>query len=138
MGQAQVKETIAAPAEKVWAVIADFGDTSWMPGGGGNVELVGSGPGMARIINAGDQKIHEVLESADDASQTLVYTIPEGVPFPVTDYRSTIQVTGDASSSELAWGCTFEPDGVDEAQVTTMIEGMYSTMVGWVRDLVVG
>ena len=137
MGQARVKEAIAAPAEKVWAVIADFGNTSWMPGGG-NVEVVGSGAGMARIISAGDQKIREVLESADDATRTLVYTIPEGVPFPVTDYRATIRVTGDASASELEWGCSFEPDGVDEGQVTTMIEGMYSTMVGWVRDSIVG
>jgi hypothetical protein len=134
MGEARVKEAIAAPAEKVWGLIEDFGNTSWMPGGGGSVEVVGSGPGMARIISAGDQKIREVLESADASSQTLVYTIPEGVPFPVTGYRSTIRVTGDASNSELEWGCSFEPDGVDEAQVTAMIEGMYSTMVGWVRD----
>ena len=137
MGEARVKQAIAAPADKVWALVADFGNTSWMPGGGGDVEVVGSGPGMTRIISAGDRKIHEVMESADDASRTLVYTIPEGVPFPVNGYRSTVQVTGDDSSAELEWSCTFEPEG-DAAQTTQMIEGMYSTMVGWIRDQVTG
>ncbi len=137
MGEARVKQAIAAPADKVWALVADFGDTSWMPGGGGNVEVVGSGPGMARIISAGDQKIREVMESSDDATRTLVYTIPEGVPFPVSDYRSTVVVTGDDTSAELEWSCSFEPEG-DEAQTTQMIQGMYGTMVGWVRDHVTG
>ena len=137
MGEARVKQAIAAPADKVWALVADFGNTSWMPGGGGDVEVVGSGPGMARIISAGDRKIREVMESADAETRTLVYTIPEGVPFPVNGYRSTVRVTGDDSSAELEWSCTFEPEG-DEAQTTQMIEGMYSTMVGWIRDQVTG
>ena len=133
MGEARVKQAIPAAADRVWALVADFGNTSWMPGGGGSVEVVGSGPGMARIISAGDQKIHEVMESSDQESRTLVYTIPEGVPFPVTGYRSTMHVTGDDSTAELEWSCTFEPEG-DEAQSTQMIEGMYGTMVGWIRD----
>ncbi len=136
MGEARVKEVIDAPADALWALVADFGNTSWMPGGG-DVEVVGSGPGMARIISAGDQKIREVMESSDDASRTLVYSITEGVPFPVTGYRSTMRVTGDDSSAELEWACTFEPTGDgdgDEAQATQTIEGMYSTMVGWIRD----
>lgn len=137
MGEARVKQAIAAPADKVWAVVADFGNTSWMPGGGGNVEVVGSGPGMSRIISAGDQKIFEVMQSSDDATRTLVYTIDEGVPFPVTGYRSTMVVSGDDASAELEWSCSFEPEG-DEAQVTQMIEGMYGTMVGWIRDQVAG
>lgn len=137
MGEAKVKQAIAAPVDKVWALVADFGDTSWMPGGGGNVELVGSGAGMTRIISAGDQKIFEVLQSVDDATQTLVYTIDEGVPFPVTGYRSTMVVTGDDTGAELEWSCSFEPE-TDEAQVTQMIEGMYGTMVGWIRDQITG
>ncbi len=98
---------------------------------------MGSGPGKDRIISAGDQKIREVMESSDDESRTLVYTIPEGVPFPVTGYRSTMRVTGDESGAELEWVCTFEPEG-DEAQATQTIEGMYSTMLGWIRDQLTG
>lgn len=139
MGEARVKQAIPAAADAVWALVSDFGNTSWMPGGGANVEVVGSGPGMARIISAGDQKIREVMESSDEASRTLVYTIPEGVPFPVTGYRSTMRVTGDDSAAELEWTCTFEPAGErDEAQTTQMIEGMYGTMVGWIRDSISG
>jgi len=138
MGKATVKESIAAPADELWKLVADFGNTSWMPGGGGSVEVEGSGPGMARIISAGDRKIREVLESCDGAARTLVYTIPEGVPFPVENYRSTMIVTGDDTASELEWSCTFEPAGITEAEAQAMIEGMYGTMVGWVRESVTG
>ncbi len=138
MGNATVKKSIPAPADKLWALVADFGDTSWMPGGGGSVEVQGSGPGMARIINAGDTKIREVLETCNAAERTLVYTIPEGVPFPVENYRSTMTVTGDENGSELEWTCSFEPNGATDAEATAMIEGMYGTMIGWISDTVSG
>ena len=137
MASAGVKQPIPAPADRLWALIADFGDTSWMPGGGGDVTLEGEGPGMARIIRAGDQQIREELVSVDPATRTLVYTIPEGVPFPVDGYRSTVVVTGDDSGSELEWRCEFEPAGVSEDEAVQMIQGMYGTMIGWVRDRVV-
>ena len=48
-----------------------------------------------------------------------------------------MRVTGDESGAELEWVCTFEPEG-DEAQATQTIEGMYSTMLGWIRDQLTG
>ncbi len=135
MACASVKQRIEVPAHKVWALLADFGNTSWMPGGGGEIEVQGSGPGMLRIIRAGEQKIHERLESLDEAKRTLVYTIPEGVPLPVSDYRATVVVSeSGAGAAELEWRCSFEPSGADEATAQKLIEGLYATMIGWVRD----
>ncbi|MAE94916.1 MAG: hypothetical protein CL910_09680 [Deltaproteobacteria bacterium] len=137
MGRATVTQAMNAPADAVWQLISDFGDTSWMPGGT-PVELEGEGPGMARIIVAGpDTRIREQLESLDPASRTLVYTIPEGVPFPVTGYRSTMVVEPTDEGSNLTWSCEFEADGVSEAEAQAAIEQMYGVMAGWVRDRVV-
>ena len=136
MGETRVKQNVDVPADELWSLLADFGDMSWLPDGGANVRTEGSGPGMARLIAAGDQTIREQLESIDPDTRTLVYTIPENVPFPVTDYRSTIRVTGNDDGAELEWSCTFEAE--DEAQAAALIEGMYSTMVGWVRDHLTG
>lgn len=136
MARASVKQGIAVPVDKLWALVADFGDTGWMPGDGSNVTLEGEGPGMARIISAGDMKIREQLESVDEATRTLVYTIPEGVPFPVENYRSTIKVTADGDASELEWTCTCDPAGVTDEQATQLIEVMYGTMIGWIRDTI--
>jgi hypothetical protein len=133
MARAVVKQPLGVAADKAWELIADFGNVGWMPVGT-KADLEGSGPGMARIIQAGDVRIAERLESIDEPNRTLVYVIPENVPFPVTDYRSTMVVTGDATESELEWSCTFEPVGVPAAEATTMIEGMYATMSTWIRD----
>ena len=91
------------PADALWKLVAAFGDTSWMPAGA-QVTLHGSGPGMERRIAAGQGKvIRERLEFADAASRTLVYTIPENVPFPVKDYRATMRVRAKGDGSELDW-----------------------------------
>ncbi len=137
MGQASVTQAMNAPAETVWRAISDFGDTSWMPGGGGNVLVEGQGPGMARILQAGPgKKIREQLESLDPGRRRLVYTIPEGVPFPVTGYRATMTVDETPDGSDLTWACEFEPDGASEEDAGKAIEQMYGIMLGWVRDFV--
>jgi hypothetical protein len=132
MARVTVEQTMGQPADKVWALVADFGDVSWMPAGT-PAEIEGEGPGMVRIIGGA---IHEQLESIDPASRTLVYTIPQGIPFPVTGYRSTMTVTAAGDDSTLSWSCTFEPDGIAEDQAVAMIEGMYGQMIGWVRERV--
>lgn len=133
MARVSVNRTLEVPADRVWKLVADFGDTSWMPGPP-QVELVGSGPGMERRIPAGpDKVICERLESVDEGSRTLVYTIPENVPFPVKDYRATICVSSAGAGSELAWSASFEPVGADEAAAAKGIEDIYGVMIGWIE-----
>ena len=136
MATARVTRELDVPPDALWKLVAAFGDTSWMPGGA-QVTLVGSGPGMERRIAAGPGKvIRERLEFADAASRTLVYTIPENVPFPVTGYRATMRVRAKGAGSELDWSASFEPAGASEADARAAIEGMYGVMVGWIRDRV--
>jgi hypothetical protein len=89
---------------------------------------------MTRTIAMGERRIRERLESRDDARRALVYTIPEGVPFPVKDYRATMRVGEEDGASSLDWSCHFEPDGVPESQVGPQIEGLYRTMIGWIGE----
>ena len=134
MAQARVTRELDVPADALWRLVASFGDTSWMPGGA-QVTLHGSGPGgMERRIAAGpDKVIRERLESLDEKSRTLVYTIPENVPFPVKDYRATMRVRAKGTGSELDWSASFEPVGASEADAAKAIEGMYGLMVGWIE-----
>ena len=134
MGKTRVKQNVDVPVETLWGLIADFGDMSWLPDGGANVRTEGSGPGMARLIAAGDKTIREELVSIDPETRTLVYTIPENVPFPVTSYRATIRVGESGGGSEIDWSCSFEPVGVSDTQASELIQGMYGTMIGWIRD----
>lgn len=132
MAQASVTRNLDVPAQALFDLLADFGNVSWMPAGT-QADVVGEGPGMARLIHAGDRKIREQLESLDPATRTLVYTIPENVPFPVTGYRATMVVTPQGEGCELRWTCSFEPEGVSEEQARGMIEGLYVTMIGWLE-----
>ena len=132
MARATVKQTLEAPADAVWRLIAAFGDTSWMPAGT-RATVKGSGPGMTRAIAAGpDRTIVERLESVDASARTLVYTIPENVPFPVTDYRATLRVLAAPAGCELEWSASFTPAGAPEADCARAIEGMYGLMIGWI------
>ena len=133
MATARITRTLDVPADKLWKLVAAFGDTSWMPVGA-KVTLYGSGPGMERRISAGpDKVIRERLEFADSASRTLVYTIPENVPFPVKDYRASMRVREKGAGSELDWSVTFEPVGVSASEAAKAIEGMYGVMIGWIE-----
>lgn len=133
MATARVTRDLDVPADALWKLVAAFGDTSWMPAGA-QVTVHGSGPGMERRIAAGEGKvIRERLEFADAASRTVVYTIPQNVPFPVKDYRATMRVRTKGTGSELDWSVTFEPVGASEADARKAIEGMYGVMIGWIE-----
>jgi hypothetical protein len=135
MGRVSVKERLGFPAQQVWDLISDFGNVSWFQGLA-KAEVQGRGPGMVRLMYAGDNPpIRERLESLDAKRRTLTYTIPENIPFPVSDYRATMTVreTGPGAS-ELEWSCELEPKGIPEAQAVAMLEGMYRTMIGWLRE----
>jgi len=131
MAKYEVKGEIAVPAEKLWALVRDFGNVPWIQGLS-DVKVVGSGPGMTRIMNG---TIHETLESVDDAQRVLTYTIPKGLPLPIRNYHSTMKVEPvGAGRSQLTWTCRGEPDGVPEEQAGQAITGMYTAMIGWIRD----
>ena len=135
MARVSVKEQLGFPAQKVWGLVSDFGNVSWIQGLSKS-EVQGSGPGMVRLIYVGDNPpIEERLESVDPKTRTLRYTIPKNIPFPISEYRATMRVrdTGPGAS-ELEWSCELTPKGIPEAQAVAMLEGMYKTMIGWVRE----
>jgi hypothetical protein len=133
MATARVTRVLDVPADSLWKLVSAFGDTSWMPGGT-PVTLHGAGPGMERRIAAGAGKvIRERLEAVDEQSRTLVYTIPENVPFPAADYRATMRVHPHGAGSELDWSASFTPAGASEEDARKAIEGIYGVMIGWIE-----
>ena len=131
MGEYTVKQEIATAAERVWDLIADFGNVPWIQGLE-KVEVEGDGPGMVRIMNG---QIRECLQTLDPATRTLTYTIPEGLPVPLKNYHSTMRVesTGPQSCS-LEWTCCADPDGIPDEQAQQIIDGLYGGMIGGIRD----
>ncbi len=136
MAQVTVEEAIAVAPRLLWGVVADFGNVGWIPGGD-TVRTEGAGPGMVRIFGSGDAEIRERLESVDQHTRSIVYTVPQGLPLPVRQYRATMTVrAGGDGGSVLEWACTFEPQGASEADATAQVAGLYRLMLGWIRDYV--
>lgn len=133
MASLTVTKEIAAPAAKVWALLADFGNVSWIPMAAG-VVVDGSGPGMRRLIRGGgSDPIVERLVSIEPGQRTLCYSIDENNPMPVHRYETTVRVSPiGAGRTAIEWDVSFEPSG-DEADAASAIRAIYDMMAKWLE-----
>jgi hypothetical protein len=125
-------------AGRLWDILADFGDISWIPGVE-KVELEGEGVGMIRHVTApGLPQLHERLDAIDHDRMILDYSLPAVAYIRVKNYRARAHVVPlEAGRCRLVWSCRAEPDGVDEAQATANTEGFYEMVMGWIGDFLV-
>ncbi len=110
----KVKETIEidAPAAKVWEIVGNFGDMSWLPGVSKTEASGGLTPEQAKrkLVLSNGGEIDELLTKYDAAAMTLGYRIEhvDVKVLPVHDYASTITVkpAGD-NKSTVEWRGAF-------------------------------
>ena len=114
---------VAAPADRVWALVSDFGGLDqWMPG----LESC-TLDGDVRTIEMMGLEIKEQLVNRDDESRSIAYSIIEG-PVPVDSHKATITVTpkGD-EASHITWRVDVEPEGA------AMFKDIYQGALGAVK-----
>lgn len=111
--------TINAPAEKVWSIIKEYNDLSWLPAVKGVVATGGNEKGASRVLtlkNGGT--LTEELKKYDAAKMTYAYKITdistshtithsgveEKVPvFPVDNYAASIEVESKSGATVVSW-----------------------------------
>ncbi len=109
---------INAPAEKVWALVGNFRDASWIPavakteGTGDNTPASGTGnDGAKRTLTLqGGGVVEEALDAYDAKEMTFSYEITkvDVKVLPVNDYSSHVTVTANgADKSTLEWKGAF-------------------------------
>ena len=118
-------------ADALWRVISDFGDVSWLPGDP-DFESEGEGVGMIRTIRTPPlPTVREQLQAIDEGGRAIHYTILDGNPMPVRDYRATMKVVDlGGGRSRLQWSSTWEPEGVSESDALTAVGAMYNGVLG--------
>jgi Polyketide cyclase / dehydrase and lipid transport len=122
MGQVSVKVSMPVGADKVWQALKDFGGMNkWAPGIA-NLELQGAGVGAVRQMTFQDgSRVVERLESLNDASRSLTYTILEST-LPVEGYIASLTVRDlGATGCEVEWFSTFGAKGAAEEDVSRML-----------------
>ncbi len=131
------KRDLPFAAANVWAVLEDFGNMAWAPGVK-QVELIGDGIGMTRRLHMdGMDPIDEVLQSQDPATMSFSYTIPRGIPLPVTDYVASARIEYvDENNCRAHWSCTCTATDtcMDETQLEEMLHGTYTLLLDMVES----
>ncbi len=136
MNEVQVHVTRDVPfaVARVWGLLADFGYIGWTPGFE-KVDVIGSGPGMIRrIFMPGMAPIDEVLESIDNAALTFSYSMPRGIPFPVSCYRGNVQLEElPGAHTRIHWNGHAAPKGVSGATIDQILRGQYEQVLDWLE-----
>ena len=132
MASVTVARNLARDPNEVWALLANFGETQWIPMAD-HVTLEGEGVGMRRLLHMeGAEPIIEQLDAIDHDARVLTYSI-ENNPLPTSEYQAVCTVSAARGGTQIEWVVTFEPIG-DEAEVAGMISAVYDMMAGWIAD----
>ncbi|MDP2903695.1 MAG: SRPBCC family protein [Methylovulum sp.] len=111
--------TINAPAEKVWSLIKNYDDMSWLPAIKSTTADNGNNKGSIRVLTLKDGgTITEELKKYDDKKRSYAYKITEmstlktithsgaeeKVPvFPVDNYAASIELEAKGDITVVAW-----------------------------------
>lgn len=135
MVEVTVERELNFGAEKVWAIIADFGNVSWVPGIE-KVELEGEGVGMVRHLTVPVfPQLHERLDAIDHEKMILDYSVPAVAFIHLKDYKARAKVSElEGERCRLVWSCNAEADGVDDEQAISETEAFYASIMTWIGD----
>lgn len=111
--------TINAPADKVWSIIKNFDDLSWLPAVASTQGEGGNKKGATRVLTLKDGgTITEEVKKFDEKKMSYAYKIKdmstaktithsgqeEAVPvLPVSNYAATITVKAKGDTSVVTW-----------------------------------
>lgn len=103
---------INASAAKVWSIVHDFADLTWVPAVKSSKATRGNHPGSVRHLDLGGPVLTEQLVHYNPAHMNYTYEIQHTASnrkiLPVRDYMSTISVTSHgADHSTLTWSGHF-------------------------------
>jgi hypothetical protein len=129
------KVEINAPAAKVWAVVGNFQDMSWLPGVVKTEGTGGNTPEQAKrkLILKDGGAIDETLTKYDADGLSISYKIDQVDPkvLPVNNYAATISVKEEGGKSVVEWKGAFyrgfmnndpPPELSDEAALKAVTE----------------
>lgn len=138
MASVKVVERIDAPIKKVWKVVENFGDLSYVGDAVKSCSVEGSGLGSVRRIEmaGGGGIVLERLDAYDSDSCRFAYTIVNDgeCPLPFQGYSSRFSLRPlGPEATELEWQGAFEPKGVSEEEASGVVNAIYSGGVAGIK-----
>jgi hypothetical protein len=127
MANASASIDIPVSPDFVWQLIGGFNSLpDWLPYIPSS-EL-SEGGRVRSLVNPDGDAIVERLIAFDEAARSYSYRILKA-PFPVSGYQATLQVrpSSDARGSTVTWSGEFTPDGVSDAQASSLFKDIYES-----------
>lgn len=143
--------TINAPAAKVWDIIKNYDDMSWLPGVKSTTADKGNSKGSIRVLTLKDGgTITEELKKYDEKKMSYAYKITEmsiaktithagaeeKVPvLPVDNYAATIEVEDKGGSALVSWKAAYyraymnnnPPEEMNEDAANTSVKNILTS-----------
>lgn len=137
----RVSAELAAPAQLVWQLLADFGNIQgWWPEDGAirieDVQIEGQGIGMIRhILNRGARhRVSERLDFLDPASRTLMLSIVGTRPSGITAYVAEGHIVElDATRCRMDYRALVTTTPGREEQIRDGLSKTYEMMFAGLR-----
>ncbi len=115
---------LAASAEKVWALIGQFGG-AWHPLVA-RIDVIGNGIGQLRTIETLDGKqIVDRLDTSDHAKRFYRYTNISGIP--ASHYAGTLETKPKGSGCVVEWRAQFLANNQPDIVVRTIVGTLFKT-----------
>ncbi len=139
MAQCIYEQTLAAPADTVWAILGRFGDIGWLPGPE-RVETIGAGVGMTRLLHIPGMEapVEETLVALDDEGHQFSYRVKRNPFVPYDNYQATVGVSAAQAGCLVQFRSIFDIDqtAIDaaggqeaaEQAAQTALSGFYRMM----------
>lgn len=132
---------VAAPADKVWALLRAFNDLPAFLPAVANSEIVEGTDGAVGAVRRltladGGDPFDEKLLAMDDADRTLTYAFTGANPFDARRYVSTVRVAPitDTGESFVEWWSEYDADAGQEEQLNqTFAQGVYAGGIDGLR-----
>lgn len=132
------KIEINAPVAKVWEIVGNFQDGSWIPGVTKTTGSGGSAADAKRTLTLKNGAINETLTKIDADGKSISYKIDDDLDvnvLPVKNYSSTITLKDAGGKTEVEWKGAFyrgfmnndpPPELSDEAALKA-VTGIYKS-----------
>jgi len=117
MPEVSARRTLQVGPDKAWSLLADWGNTTWIPGPE-RTELIATPEGLTRRLHmTGLEPIEETLRDTDPAARVLRYTITRHPVIPFDDYVGSASVTAlPGGLCRVTWSCSFSGSGLPAAE----------------------
>jgi hypothetical protein len=123
MATAHASIELDATPDQVWQLIGGFNTLpDWLPYIPHSA--LSEGGRVRTLANPGGEAIVERLLAFDDAARSYSYAILQA-PFPVADYRSTLQVREVNRRTRVDWSGQFTPVGVSDDEAARLFGDIY-------------